>query len=182
MRAPSCVFLAAGPALAACLCALSLLPAPVLAQTPAQNPAPTQTPTDPQPPSQSPAPADPPVITIRMLNGKSGKPLGERFIAVEFQNSPQKSMIFINRQGIGNLEIPPGATAFSLIAPAKKWGANQAAYIVCGLFGQFIPVKDVLDHGYVPQNECKSNLKLTAAPGELLYLIEPLPWYTPALE
>jgi hypothetical protein len=117
-----------------------------------------------------------------MLNGKSGKPLGDRFIAVEFQNSPERSMIYINKQGIGDLEIPPGATAFSLIAPAKKRGANQAAYIVCGLFGQLIPVKDVLQHGYVPQNACNSTLKLTAAPGELLYLIEPLPWYTPALE
>jgi hypothetical protein len=176
MRAPSRAFLAASPTLIACLCAL--LCAPILSQNPTQTP----TPTNPQTPSPSQAPADPPVLTIRMLNGKSGKPLGERFIAVEFQNSPQKSMIFINRQGIGNLEIPPGATAFSLIAPAKKRGANQAAYIVCGLFGQFIPVQDVLQHGYVPQNECNSTLKLTAAPGELLYLIEPLPWYTPALE
>ena len=170
MRASPCAFLATGPALAACLFALPLLSAPILAQT--------TSPTD----KQTSASTDPPVITIRMLSGKSGKPLGERFIAVEFQNSPQKSMIFINRQGIGNLEIPPGATAFSLIAPAKKWGANQAAYIVCGPFGQLIPVKDVLEHGYVPQNECKPTLKLTAAPGELLYLIEPLPWYTPALE
>jgi hypothetical protein len=162
MRAPSCAFLAASPTLAACLFALSLFSAPVLSQTPAQTPSQT--------------------LTIRMLNGKSGKPLGNRFIAVEFQNSPQKSMIYINKQGIGDLEIPPGATAFSLIAPAKKLGANQAAYIVCGLFGQFIPVKDVLEHGYVPQNECSSSLHLTAAPGELLYLITPLPWYTPALE
>ncbi len=117
-----------------------------------------------------------------MLNGKSGKPLGNRFIAVEFQNSPQKSMIYINKQGIGDLEIPPGATAFSLIAPAKKLGANQAAYIVCGPFGQLISVQDVLHHGFVPHDECNANLNLTATPGELFYLIEPLPWYTPALE
>jgi hypothetical protein len=167
MRAPSRAFLATSPTLAACLFALPLLSSPIVSQTPTQTPASTN------PPS---------VLTIRMLNGKSGKPLGDRFIAVEFQNSPQKSMIYINKQGIGDLEIPPGATAFSLIAPAKKLGANQAAYIVCGPFGQLIPIQDVLQHGYVPQNECKPSLKLTAAPGELLYLIEPLPWYTPALE
>jgi len=166
MRAPHCAFLATRPTLVACLLALLLLCAPILSQTPAQTPTPT----------------DPPVITVHMLNGKSGKPLGNRFIAVEFQNSPQKSMLYINKQGIGDLEIPPGATAFSLIAPAKKLGANQAAYIVCGPFGQLIPVQDVLQHGFVPQNECSSTLHLTAAPGELLYLITPLPWYTPALE
>ena len=149
--------------LAACLFALPLLCAPLFAQTP----TPIST---------------PPVLTVHMLNGKSGKPLGNRFIVAEFQNSRETSMVYINKEGIGDLEIPPGATAFSLIAPAKKRGANQAAYIVCGSFGQLISIKDVLQHGYVPQNVCNPTLKLTAAPGELLYLIEPLPWYTPALE
>jgi hypothetical protein len=172
MRVSSCVSLATGPVAIALLLALPPRCAPILAQAPA--------PTSAQTPSPSPAPTG---LTIRMLNGKSGKPLGNRFIAVEFQNTPEKkSMIYINKQGIGDLEIPPGATAFSLIAPAKKRGANQAAYIVCAAFGQFIPVQDVLLHGYVPHDDCNANLKLTAAPGELLYLIQPLPWYTPALE
>jgi hypothetical protein len=166
MRAPSCALLATSPALAAGLFVLSLLPAAARSQTP--------TPT--------PASSTPSVLTIRMLNGKSGKPLGNRFIAVEFQNSPQKPMLYINKQGSGNLQIPPGATAFSLIAAARKRGANQAAYIVCGPFGQWIPIQNVLQHGYVPQNECNANLPLTAAPGELLYLITPLPWYNPVLQ
>ena len=166
MRAPSCALLATSPALAACLFALPLLCAPLFAQTPA--------PTNPT--------STPPVLTVRMLDGKTGKPLGNRFIVAEFQGSHEDSMVYINKQGIGDLEIPPGATAFSLIAPAKKRGANQAAYIVCGSFGQLISIKDVLQHGYVPQDVCNLTLKLTAVPGELLYLIKPLPWYTPALE
>ncbi len=174
MRASSRAFLATSPVLAACLLVLPPLCAPILAQTPAPADTQASAPANPASP--------PPVLTIRMLNGKSGKPLGSRFIVVEFQNSPEKSMISINKQGIGHLDIPPGATAFSLIAPAKKKGANQPAYIVCGPFGQLISIQDVLQHGYVPQDECRSTLKLAAAPGELLYLIEPLPWYTPALQ
>jgi hypothetical protein len=174
--------LATSRALAACLSVLSLLSPPIRSQTPMQPSAPTDAQTHSQSTAITTSTFSPSVLTIRMLNGKSGKPLGNRFIAIEFQNSPHKPLLYINKQGMGHLPIPPGATAFSLIAPARKRGANQAAYIVCGPFGQWIPIQNVLQHGYVPQNECNANLPLTAAPGELLYLITPLPWYTPALE
>jgi hypothetical protein len=122
-------------------------------------------------------------ITIHMLNGKSGKPIDGKSINVEFQGSSEKSVLAIDKHGIGHLQIPPGATAISLIAATKKGKEqNLPAYTVCGPFGRFIPVKDVLEHGFVPQNACSSTLQLTAKPGEFLYLIQPLPWYTPALQ
>jgi hypothetical protein len=122
-------------------------------------------------------------ITIRMLNGRSGKPMRDKTINVEFQGSSGNAVITVDKQGIGHLVIPPGATAVSFIGTTKKGkDSNQPAYTVCGPDGQFIPVQDILDHGIVPQNACSITLQLTAKPGELLYLIEPLPWYTPALE
>jgi hypothetical protein len=121
-------------------------------------------------------------ITIRMLNGKSGKPIDGKSINVEFQGSSEKSVIAIDKHGIGHLQIPPGATAISFIAATEKGKEqNMPAYTACGPFGRFIPVQDILEHGYVPQDACSSTLQLTANPSELLYLIEPLPWYTPAL-
>ena len=123
-----------------------------------------------------------PVLTIHMLNGRTGKPLRNNTLRAEFQGSSVKSTITIDKQGVGQLEIPPGATAVSLIAAPRKGHPEQPAYKVCGPFGQLLPIADILAHGFVPQNACSSDLSLTAQPGEVFYLIEPLPWYTPATE
>jgi hypothetical protein len=122
-------------------------------------------------------------ITIRMLNGKSGKPLDGKSINVEFQGNSEKSVIDIDKHGIGHIQIPPGATAISLSAATQKGKEqNLPAYTVCGPFGRFLPIQGILEHGYVPENVCSSTLQLTAEPSELLYLVEPLPWYSLALK
>lgn len=123
-----------------------------------------------------------PTLTIHMLNGRTGKPMRNNSLRAEFQGSPVKSTITIDKQGIGHLEVPPNATAVSLIAAPRKGHPEQPAYKVCGPFGQLLPIADILAHGFVPQNACNSDLNLTAQPGEVLYLIELLPWYTPATE
>jgi hypothetical protein len=123
-----------------------------------------------------------PVLTIRMLNGRTGKPMRNTTLRAEFQGSSIKSIITIDKQGIGHLEVPPNATAVSLIAAPRKGHPEQPAYKVCGPFGQLLPIADILAHGFVPQNTCSADLTLTAQPREVLYLIELLPWYTPATE
>jgi hypothetical protein len=120
-------------------------------------------------------------ITIRMINAKSGKPIDGKFVHAEFQGASGNAVITVDKHGIGHLALPPGATAISLIAAHKK-DTIVPAYTVCGPFGEFLPIQDILDHGFVPDNACSTGLKLTAAPGELIYFIEPLPWYTPAIE
>jgi hypothetical protein len=117
-----------------------------------------------------------------MLNGRTGKPMRNTTLRAEFQGSPVKSTITIDKQGIGHLEVPPNATAVSLIAAPRKGHPEQPAYKVCGPFGQLLPIADILAHGFVPQNTCSADLTLTAQPSEVLYLIELLPWYTPATE
>jgi hypothetical protein len=122
-------------------------------------------------------------LTIRMINARSGKPIDGKSVNVEFQGVPGKAVLAVDKHGIGHLTIPPGATAISFIAASKKGSVqNIPAYTVCGPFGEYISIQDILAHGFVPQNACGSTPQLTAAPGELLYLIEPLPWYTPALQ
>jgi hypothetical protein len=120
-------------------------------------------------------------ITIRMINAKSGKPIDGKFVHAEFQGASGNAVITVDKHGIGHLSLPPGATAISLIAAHKK-DTIVPAYTVCGPFGEFLSIQDILDHGIVPDNVCNASLKLTAAPGEVLYFIEPLPWYTPAIE
>jgi hypothetical protein len=124
----------------------------------------------------------PQTLTIYMLNGKSGKPMRDKTLRAEFQGSPLKAIITIDKRGFGHLDLPAGATAISLMASTRKGHPDQPAYTVCGPFGQFLPLPDILAHGYIPQNACGDDLHLTAQPGEIIYLIEPLPWYTPATE
>jgi hypothetical protein len=121
-------------------------------------------------------------ITIHMLSGKSGKPMRDRTLRAEFRGSPIQSTILIDKRGFGTLDIPPGATAVSLMATTLKDHPTQPAYIVCGPFGQFLPLAGIETQGYAPQDACNATLQLTAPPGVVLYLIEPLPWYTPATQ
>ncbi len=103
-------------------------------------------------------------------------------LRAQFQGSPLQLTLTTDKQGIAHLDLPPTATAVSLIAITRKDHPDQPAYNVCGPFGQYLPIPDLLAHGFVPQNACSDNLHLTAQPAEVFYLIEPLPWYHPATE
>ena len=117
-----------------------------------------------------------------MLNAKTGKPMRHYSLRAEFQGSPQKLTLTTDKEGLAQLDLPPTATAVSLIAIPRKGHPDQPAYTVCGPFGQFLSIADLIAHGFVPQNACSDNLHLTPQPGEVYYLIEPLPWYNPATE
>jgi hypothetical protein len=132
--------------------------------------------------AQTTTAATPATITIHMLSGRSGKPMRDRTLRAEFQGSPIQSTITIDKRGFGTLDIPPGATAVSLMATTLKDHPTQPAYIVCGPFGQFLPIAGIQTQGYAPQDACNATLQLTAPPGVVLYLIEPLPWYTAAAQ
>jgi hypothetical protein len=129
------------------------------------------------------APALAQSVTIRMINAKNGKPIDGHSLTVEFQGNPEKMAIPIDKHGIGHLIIPNGVTAISLIAATKKSDIqNVPLYTTCGPFGEYIPVKQILEQGFAPQNACKSTPNPTPHPAEIIYLIQPLPWYTPAVE
>ncbi|MGA7155805.1 MAG: hypothetical protein WBY53_03095 [Acidobacteriaceae bacterium] len=123
-----------------------------------------------------------PSLTIHILNAKNGKPMRRYELRAEFQGSPIKTTLTADKQGIAHLDIPPNATAVSLIAATRKDHPDQPAYTVCGPFGQFLPIATLLTQGFVPQNACSDDLHLTPHPGEVYYLVEPLPWYHGATE
>lgn len=133
--------------------------------------------------AQSTPPTPPPAtLTIRMLNAKSGKPMRHYSLRVEFQGAPDILTLTTDKQGLAQLQLPATATAISLIAIPRKDHPDQPAYTVCGPFGQFLPIPTLLAHGFVPENACSDKLHLTPHPAEVDYLIEPLPWYNPAIE
>lgn len=103
----------------------------------------------------------------------------DRLIHARFLGSPSHVTVHIDHRGFGRLDLPSGAVAVSFSA-ATRHKDQRPEYTVCGPYRQFIPVKDILSRGYVPLDACSPRLKLTAPPGVLLYLIQPLPWYAPA--
>lgn len=128
-------------------------------------------------------PSRPParLVTVYMVNGKTGKPMRHKSVRAKFPGNPRHITIAIDSRGFGRLEIPAGTAAFSLSA-ARTGKKHRPAYTVCGPFNDLIPVKDVLAHGYVPLDACSPTLELRASPGVILYFAQPLPWYPPSRE
>jgi hypothetical protein len=123
-------------------------------------------------------------LTLRMIDAKTGKPVPDKLATVEFGDGSPKSIVAFDRHGIGRLTTSAGSATLSLIAGPKK-GKNpkEVPYHVCGPFGEPIPIATIVTQGFVPHNACgDEDLHLSAKPGELIYLIEPLAWYEPALQ
>ncbi len=99
-------------------------------------------------------------LTIRLLHAKSGKPMKEQIVTVEWAKDTQHSKEFPNskvtldNEGIGHVDVPSGASGFSLL-PGEKPGKDSGrfAYFNCNQAG-LIVVEEVIQIGVVPKNGC----------------------------
>jgi hypothetical protein len=99
-------------------------------------------------------------LTIRLLNAKSGKPLRDQTVTLEWAKDIQHSKDFppssvtMDHEGIGHVDVPSGASGFSLL-PGSKPGKEPSrfAYFNCNQTG-LIAVEEVLQMGVVPNNGC----------------------------
>jgi hypothetical protein len=138
-------------------------------------------------------------LTIRLINGKTGKPLGNKNVNVSFwwedPTRPYKDKwvglnpflgadVYIDKAGTGHIQIPPNATRIS-VRPGSRVGNEpfRIPYIACSNPSAFdVPVEAVLRSGFVPANECKANLNVKTTSGEIVYLATPLPWWLPDMQ
>jgi hypothetical protein len=99
-------------------------------------------------------------LTIRLLNAKSGKPIKEQSVTLEWAKDTQhanefpNSDITVDKEGVGHVEVPSGASGFSLL-PGDKAGKTPGrfAYFNCNDAG-LILVEEVIQIGVVPKNGC----------------------------
>ncbi|SNS39384.1 hypothetical protein SAMN05421770_101786 [Granulicella rosea] len=135
-------------------------------------------------------------LTIRLVHGKTGKPMTNRNVTVTFLlEEPGKTgrnkaghteestdiVLHIDGTGSARVDVPANATTF-LLRGGPKMGKEpgRIPYTDCNMTGSpLLDVATVLRQGFVPGNECSTRLKIGAAPGEIVYFAMPLPWWKP---
>lgn len=116
-------------------------------------------------------------LTIKLVDAKSGKPLGRQNVTVKWDNS-ESSIVAVNDVGLGRVEASPGAMEFVLLAgPRKGAERNRVAYMDCNeRVSMLVSVSDVVKSGIVPKNKC-GNQKLTPRPGEIVFWVLSRPFW-----
>jgi hypothetical protein len=119
-------------------------------------------------------------LTIKLVDGKSGKPMRRQNVTVEWDNphSIDRSVVAVNDVGLGRVDVSPGAMRFFLLTGPKK-GAEpyRVAYINCNEFtSMWISVSEVVRNGIVPKNKC-GNQMLAPHPGEIVFWALPRPFW-----
>jgi hypothetical protein len=121
-------------------------------------------------------------ITIRVLDGKTGRPLmaSGYMVRVDHEQTAHANWAVQNQDGSGKLTVPGGATLFSIQA---TYDASTQTYVNCdSLTPDALPVdrwyaiSEILATGIVAPNGCgkpkdAAKIKVVAKPGEFVFLV-----------
>jgi hypothetical protein len=123
-------------------------------------------------------------LTIRLINAKSGKPVQGKHVSIEWGGQMLRSDQYPLSDELGEIrvDVPPGTKSLSLIAgPKVGKGPNRVPYEVCSRYGE-ISIEAVLKIGVTTDNQRDSKVSPVPRAGEIIYLIKPLPWWTPDMQ
>jgi hypothetical protein len=140
--------------------------------------------------------AHPQTLTIRLINGKSGKPMRNKNLKVTFwwenpaiQHKDKWSPlgdqggteVNVGKTGEAQIQIPPNATKIE-VEEGLKAGKEpyRVPYFDCNDDGfQMLSLDEVLRQGFVHRNSCSQKLKVVAVPGQIVLFAMPTPWWKP---
>jgi hypothetical protein len=175
------------PVLAAAVALAGLYSRALAAQTPTQSP--TQNPT--------------PMLTIRLVDAKSGKPIHDKTVSVAFYvedpsiaNGRRRvaypdgqfwTNLAVDKEGLGAIEVPKGATIVEVGKGLDNDGTKDTEKAIQLFLCQGHPdftkadsgfqygrVADALATGYVAKDpDCQPRLKLPVAPGQFVVMAWP---------
>ncbi|MBW8870412.1 MAG: hypothetical protein JF563_06500 [Acidobacteriales bacterium] len=119
-------------------------------------------------------------ITIRLLNGKSGKPIAHENVTSRWGGGLGTSVVVsVDEQGTGTVEVPAGADTFEMSeGPRKGSEPYRLAYADCNQSKMAIRVRGVLEHGANPGDDC-GDPKYQPHPHEVVFWGLPRPWWKP---
>jgi hypothetical protein len=119
-------------------------------------------------------------ITVRLLDGKTGKPIADKNITVRWDSDRTigGTVVRIGKDGTGHVDVPRNATGFLLMEGPKGGSeSNRLAYSDCNVrVGPYNSVSDVLSHGVVPGNTC-SKKAVISEPGVIVFWGLTRRWY-----
>jgi hypothetical protein len=120
-------------------------------------------------------------IMIRLVDAKTGKPVKDKHVsaAMDYEFSANRNLPLSDKDGVVPFSIPTKARFITLQSgPKVGKEPNRIPYGVCGQYSR-MPIENILKYGFVPRNECESKIQPRPKPGEIIYLIQLIPWWTP---
>jgi hypothetical protein len=125
--------------------------------------------------------ARPQTITVRLINGETGKPMKNFNLTLHWDKDVASSVVFIGAEGVGHADILPGARDFTML-PGPKMGKEpyRIAFIDCTR-GSLLTAHEALEKGIVPENWCSSKT-LKPKPGEVIFWGRPRHFWEPDLQ
>ena len=133
-----------------------------------------------------PAPLAAQTITIRLLDGKTGRPLSDKNVTLDWSPSYipwEGSVVYFGKDGIDTVKVPSGSEFF-IMRGGPKIGKEpyRIPFINCNAsMTEMIQVSEVLKKGYVPGNTC-SKKTAVPRPGEIVFWAMPKPWWQPDMQ
>jgi len=129
-------------------------------------------------------------VTLRMLDGKSGKLIATSnfLVRIDHQQTVHGNWVVKNEDGSGKLTLPGNAIAISVRA---TYDSNTVMYVNCDAakdvgssdrapgLDRWYKVADILESGVVAPNGCAGKkipdkLQVVAKPGEFVFFVRKL--------
>ena len=120
-------------------------------------------------------------ITIRLVDGKTGKPMKNKNVTVIFcPDCFRQTVVRIEADGSGHVNIPAGAkTATFMGGPKDGAEPGRIPYIDCNSgLPALVDIAQILQTGISPDNGC-GKAHHTSRPGEIVFWAHSLPWWQP---
>jgi hypothetical protein len=139
-----------------------------------------------------PAPSSdaPRVITLRMIDGRTGRPIAtsDFIVRINHQKVPHNNWIEENEDGTAKVTLPPDAETISIHA---TYESTTQTYVNCdssasrsstkqpGPLDHWYSVADILSSGTVAPNSCigkkvPDKLQVVAEPGQFVFFVRKL--------
>ncbi len=137
--------------------------------------------------TRSGRPPKPKIITVRVLDGRTGERITPDNVVVRIDRHSDNSVdwVKLDDDGTATLTLPAATTSFSVHATYEN---GTEYYVNCDVSKQremardtWYPVDGVLAEGLVMPNECDGSkkardMKITAKPGEFILLVRKHAW------
>jgi hypothetical protein len=131
-------------------------------------------------------------ITVRLLNGKTGKPMADKNVRFLWDDRFPTSVdvVHIGKDGTAYVTVPKGAKTFSLEeGPKAGKEAGRIAYADCTVGGAQAAenpasptsIAKVLGTGVVLPNICSKRI-VPPEPGVIVFWGLPRPWFVPDMQ
>jgi hypothetical protein len=138
----------------------------------------------------SPSGDKPKVITLRMMDGRTGKPIATNdfIVRINHQKAPHNNWVEENEDGTAKVTLPAGAETINIHA---TYDSTTQTYVNCDFseartsakqpapLDHWYSVADILSSGTVAPNNCigkkvPDKLQIVAEPGQFIFFVRKL--------